>query len=277
MTLVCILWLRATLSSLRFFLFFFIAESLAALFVPLASSPNDCLGWRPWSFRLWLKGSPPGLSWAVSSCLDLGSLSYLPAGLALDGCWVSGCSPKVWQAAGCAEHKGGPLRLAAWTSLRTLLILCASSGLWLTVGRPATVGSHRPPLVELQVLQGWSWTRWGRQTRVGTSPWGSWGATHILRRPVTCHICIWDWHVSLASAARSTVWRGQENWWGGLIISAPAWAGRWQRGWGGRCQRESMCSVGRTPSSALEHSAAEVTCTNLISLSPRANPSLSQM
>ena len=47
MTLVCILWLRATLSSLRFFLFFFIAESLAALFVPLASSPNDCLGWRP--------------------------------------------------------------------------------------------------------------------------------------------------------------------------------------------------------------------------------------
>ena len=47
MTLVCILWLRATLSSLRFFLFFFITESLAALFVPLASSPNDCLGWRP--------------------------------------------------------------------------------------------------------------------------------------------------------------------------------------------------------------------------------------
>ena len=47
MTLVCILWLRATLSSLRFFLFFFITESLAALLVPLASSPNDCLGWRP--------------------------------------------------------------------------------------------------------------------------------------------------------------------------------------------------------------------------------------
>ena len=38
-----------------------------------------------------------------------------------------------------------------------------------------------------------------------------------------------------------------------------------------------MCFVGRTPSLALERNGAEVTCTNLISFSPCANPLLSQM